>query len=38
MEQRTTPETITVNGIIELTKGAYGAEQFKKFFSPLETK
>jgi hypothetical protein len=32
MEQRDTPEEITVGGIIELTRGAYGAEAFKKFF------
>ena len=33
MEQRKTPDTITVEGIIEITKGAYGAEAFKNFFS-----
>ena len=33
MEQRRVPETIAVKDIIELTKGAYGAEQFKKFFA-----
>jgi len=32
LEQRQTPETITVAGIIELTTGAYGSEKFKKFF------
>ncbi len=32
MEQRSTPDKITVKGIIELTKGAYGSEEFKKFF------
>ena len=33
MEQRKTPEKITVRKIIELTNGAYGAETFKEFFS-----
>ena len=33
MEQRQTPEKITVQGIIDLTKGAYGAKSFKNFFS-----
>ena len=33
MEQRQTPEKITVKGIIDLTKGAYGSEQFAKFFA-----
>ena len=32
LEQRQTPEKITVAGIIELTKGAYGAETFAGFF------
>ena len=31
--QRETPETTTVEGVIDRTKGAYGAEVFKKFFS-----
>ena len=33
MEQHKTPETITVRGIIEITKGSYGSETFKKFFA-----
>ena len=33
MEQRQTPETITVDGIVDLTNGAYGAEEFRKFFA-----
>ena len=33
MEQRQTPESVTVQGIIDLTNGAYGAEQFKAFFT-----
>ena len=32
MEQHETPDTITVQGIIDITKGAYGAETFRKFF------
>ena len=32
MESRQTPDRITVKGIIDLTKGAYGAEKFKEFF------
>ena len=32
MEQRETPDKIAVSGIIELTKGAYGADAFRKFF------
>jgi hypothetical protein len=32
LEQRTAPEKITVEEIITLTKGAYGAEEFKNFF------
>ena len=32
MEQRETPEKITVEGIIKLTQGAYGAEKFATFF------
>jgi hypothetical protein len=32
MEREERPEKITVQGIINLTKGAYGAETFKKFF------
>ncbi|MDE2020321.1 MAG: hypothetical protein KGJ13_08305 [Patescibacteria group bacterium] len=32
MEARKTPETIKVSGIIDLTKGAYGAEKFADFF------
>ncbi len=32
MEQRETPEKISVSGIIDLTRGAYGAEQFAGFF------
>jgi prefoldin subunit 5 len=32
MEQRQTPEEITVGDIIKLTNGAYGAEAFKNFF------
>lgn len=33
LEQRRTPEEITVEGIIALTNGAYGAEAFKNFFA-----
>jgi hypothetical protein len=33
METRNTPEKITVQGIIELTKGAYGADKFERFFN-----
>ena len=32
MENRNTPEKITVSGILELTKGAYGADAFAAFF------
>ena len=32
MSQHATPETITVQGIVKITGGAYGAETFKKFF------
>ena len=32
MEARSTPENITVQGVIDLTVGAYGADAFKKFF------
>ena len=32
MEQRETPEKITVKGIIDITQGAYGSESFKAFF------
>ena len=32
MEQRQTPDTITVKEIIELTRGAFGADVFKAFF------
>jgi prefoldin subunit 5 len=32
LEQRHTPEKITVAGIIEITKGAYGSEAFAQFF------
>ena len=32
LEQRQTPEKITVKGIIDLTKGAYGSQVFEKFF------
>jgi hypothetical protein len=35
MEQRQTPEEITVERIIELTKGAYGADTFREFFAPV---
>jgi len=35
MDQRNTPETVTVKAIIDLTKGAYGAEAFKGFFEKL---
>ena len=34
LEQRETPETITVGGVVELTKGAFGSEAFKVFFAP----
>ena len=33
MEQHEIPEKITVKGIIDLTKGAYGSESFRNFFS-----
>jgi hypothetical protein len=33
LEQRTAPEKITVEEIITLTKGAYGAETFASFFA-----
>ena len=33
MEQRQTPEFLTVREIIVLTKGAYGADSFAKFFA-----
>jgi hypothetical protein len=33
MEQHKTPERLSVNRIIKLTKGAYGAEEFEKFFA-----
>ena len=33
MEQRQTPEKLTVKGITDLTKGAYGAETFAAFFA-----
>jgi hypothetical protein len=33
LEQRKTPARITVKGIIEITKGAYGSSEFEKFFS-----
>jgi len=33
LKQRKTPEKIAVRKIIELTKGAYGAEVFSRFFS-----
>ena len=33
LEQRQTPEKLSVKEIMELTKGAYGAEAFKNFFS-----
>jgi hypothetical protein len=32
MEQHKTPEKITVKGIIEITRGAYGSDEFEKFF------
>ena len=32
MEARKTPESISVSGIIEMTKGAYGSDVFSKFF------
>jgi hypothetical protein len=32
MDQHETPEKITVQGIIDITKGAYGSEAFEKFF------
>ena len=32
MEARSTPESISVSGIIEMTKGAYGSDVFSKFF------
>ena len=33
LEQRQVPEEIAVKDIIEITKGAYGAETFKSFFA-----
>ena len=36
LEQRETPEKITVRGIIELTRGAYGADKFAGFFVERE--
>jgi hypothetical protein len=33
MAQHKTPERLSVNRIIKLTKGAYGAEEFEKFFA-----
>jgi len=33
LEQRQTPDKITVRGIVELTKGAYGADAFANFFN-----
>ena len=36
METRKTPESVSVGGIIELTKGAYGAEAFAEFFAPAK--
>ena len=33
LDARQTPEKITVQGIVEITKGAYGADAFKAFFS-----
>ena len=33
MGQRKTPEKVTVRGIIDLTKGAFGADTFRKFFA-----
>ena len=33
MNQRQTPEKITVAGIIKITAGAYGADMFKAFFN-----
>ena len=38
LEQRQTPESITVAGVIELTKGAYGAEKFWQFFTAAAIK
>ena len=32
LEQRKTPDSLAVENIIEMTKGAYGADAFKKFF------
>jgi hypothetical protein len=36
MEQRETPEKITVKGIVEITKGAYGAAEFERFFAGVK--
>ena len=33
MEQRSTPESLPVSAIISLTEGAYGADEFRKFFA-----
>ena len=35
MQNRQTPDSVTVSEIIRLTEGAYGAEQFKDFFSKV---
>jgi predicted acyltransferase (DUF342 family) len=35
MEQRETPESITVRDIIKLTQGAYGADAFRGFFEKV---
>jgi hypothetical protein len=33
MEQRQTPESLTVKSIIELTLGEYGSKKFGEFFA-----
>ena len=35
METRQTPESLTVQEIISLTKGAYGSDEFRKFFTSV---
>ena len=36
MEQRQTPDSLTVKAITELTRGAYGADIFERFFKPVD--
>jgi hypothetical protein len=32
LAKREAPDKVTVRGIIEMTKGAFGSEQFEQFF------